>query len=105
MYDENEVAISRRYLKEVIATINEPIVIVGGWAVFFLVNDAYKETTGREYIGSRDIDLGFTLPSVGLKDSTFIKAIKKLEEDLDFKPLSFRLYKEMHMETGENLLT
>ena len=59
MYAQNEVEISRMHLEEVISSIDEPIVVLGGWAVYFLVNGAYRETTGREYIGSRDIDLGF----------------------------------------------
>ena len=103
MYEENEVAISRKYLHEVLVTIDEPIVLLGGWAVYYLVNEAYIETTGRNYVGSRDIDLGFTFLSSNLDDSTFIKTLKKLEEDLDFEPLSFRLFKEMHLETGESI--
>ena len=103
MYDDNEVATSDRYLKEVISAIDEPIVIMGGWAVYFLVNDRYRETTGRNYIGSRDIDLGFSMSKGELQDSAFALAYKKLEEDLGFKPQSFRLFKEIHAETGEVL--
>lgn len=103
MYEENEVAISNRYLKEVITTIDEPIVILGGWAVYFLVNERYRETTGRNYIGSRDIDLGFSMSGADLQDSAFALAYRKLEEDLEFKPQSFRLFKEIHAETGEVL--
>lgn len=103
MYEDNEVAISNRYLKEVITTIDEPIVIMGGWAVYFLVNDRYRETTGRDYIGSRDIDLGFSMSNADLANSAFALAYRKLEEDLEFKPQSFRLLKETHAETGEVL--
>jgi len=105
MYEDNEVATSRKYLEEVITTINEPIVLLGGWAVYFLVNKSYKETTGRDYIGSRDIDLGFTIPSVDMENSAFTKALTRLEDELGFKPLSFRLFKETHLETGEAIDT
>ncbi|MDG6220264.1 MAG: hypothetical protein QCI38_02290 [Candidatus Thermoplasmatota archaeon] len=103
MYEDNEVTTSRKYLKEVIATINEPIVVLGGWAIYYLVNTAYKETTGREYIGSRDIDLGFTIPPDGIENSAFTKALTKLEDEPGFKPLSFRLFKQTHLETGESI--
>ncbi|MCK5024289.1 MAG: hypothetical protein KAR56_01580 [Thermoplasmata archaeon] len=103
MYDKNEVAISNRYLKEVITTINEPIVIIGGWAVYFLVNDRYRETTGRDYIGSRDIDLGFSMAAADLENSAFVLALKKLEDDLGFELQAFKLFKEIHAETGEVL--
>jgi len=102
MYDDMEVRISGKYLAEVLATIDEPIVVLGGWAVRFLVNDRYKENTGRDYLGSRDIDLGFHIIS-DLENSAFAKALNTLEKDLGFSNQSFRLFKETHSETGEDL--
>jgi hypothetical protein len=64
MYDEREVAISSEYLRKVFEVIDEPIALMGGWAVFLKVNENYKTVTGRDYIGSRDIDLGFPHPSI-----------------------------------------
>jgi hypothetical protein len=71
MYEPKEIELSKYYLKEVIESIDEPIVVLGGWAVYFLVNDKYKETTGREYIGSRDIDLGFNMEETDLDKTAF----------------------------------
>jgi hypothetical protein len=34
--------------------------LLGGWAVYYLVNKNFQKVTGRTYIGSRDIDLVFT---------------------------------------------
>ena len=34
MYDDIEVEISRRYLNRVTEILNEPIVMLGGWAVY-----------------------------------------------------------------------
>ena len=102
MYDDMEVRISGKYLAEVLATIDEPIVVLGGWAVRFLVNDRYKENTGRDYLGSRDIDLGFHIGD-DLENSAFAKALNTLEKDLGFSNQSFRLFKETHSETGEDL--
>jgi hypothetical protein len=103
MYEQNEIEISKKYLKEVIASIDEPIVLVGGWAIYFLVNKSYRETTGRDYIGSRDIDLGLKLSSQNLERSAFAKSYDKLTKDLGFRQLSFRLFKEIHTDTGETL--
>lgn len=105
MYEETEIDISRKYLAEVIASIDEPIVVLGGWAVRFLVNERYQENTGREYLGSRDIDLGFQISGTDMEDTAFAKALRKLEQDLGFKPVSFRLFKEIHSETGKELST
>ena len=59
MYKDVETETSYRYLKIVFSRLNEPIFILGGWAVFFTVNADYKRNVKRDYIGSRDIDLGF----------------------------------------------
>ena len=103
MYEQNEIEISKKFLNEVIASIDEPIVLLGGWAIYFLINKSYRGTTGRDYIGSRDIDLGFKLSSQNLERSTFAKSYDKLTKDLGFRQLSFRLFKEIHTDTGEAL--
>jgi len=103
MYESKEIELSKNYLKEVIVAIDEPIILLGGWAVYFLVNDKYKETTGHEYIGSRDIDLGFKMEDDDLVKTTFARSYKILIGDLGFTPQSFRLFKQIHAETGEVL--
>lgn len=102
MYDEIEVEISRKYLDKITNVLDEPIVMLGGWAVYLSVNERYKDMTGREYIGSRDVDLGFHIE----KDSrcqTLTDVIDILEKELGFSPLSFRFFKEVHRETGLEL--
>lgn len=96
MYKDNETEISYYYLKEVIQHLKEPISVVGGWAVYFVVNKNFKEEHQLPYLGSRDIDLGFSKPE------TAKGAIKKLME-LGFKRISFRYFKEIHTETGKEL--
>lgn len=102
MYDEFETRISYKYLVEVIGSLKEPICILGGWAVFFHVNDKFKDAQGRSYLGSRDIDLGFSIGS-DLKQSALAETIQILKKKLKFRPLSFRLMKEIHTETEEEL--
>ena len=57
---------------------------------------------GKEYIGSRDIDLGFHIEG-NAKSQTLIDVIGILEKELGFSPLSFRLFKQVHRETGMEL--
>lgn len=103
MYEEFETKTSYKYLKEVIGNLNEPICILGGWAVFFHANKRFQEAQGRPYLGSRDIDLGFHIGESAVEDSALGQSIKILVEKLNFKPQSFRLYKEVHTETEEEI--
>jgi hypothetical protein len=41
--------------------------LLGGWAVFLNVDEDFLRTTGRSYVGSRDIDIGF-----GLKPDSYL---------------------------------
>ena len=102
MYKEFEIKTSYKYLKEVIKNLKEPICILGGWAVFFNTNKNFQKAQGRPYLGSRDIDLGFNIKKE-LESSTLHQTIKILKEKLKFKPLSFRLFKEIHTETEEEI--
>ena len=51
--------ISERELLPLLKTIEPPACLIGGWAVHFHVNEGFRDEYGRNYIGSRDIDLGF----------------------------------------------
>ncbi len=79
MYDDTEIEISYKYLSKVISKLNEPICILGGWAIFFTVNKNFQSQMKRVYIGSRDIDLGFN------SISSFKHAATILEKELAFE--------------------
>ncbi len=96
MYVDRETQASLHYLKEVVQHLDEPICLLGGWAVYYLVNEGYKESQGSNYLGSRDVDLGFS------NIESMNKAISKLEK-MGFKRLSFRMFKELHTETMKEL--
>ena len=106
LYTEFETETSYRYLKRLINFLNEPVCLLGGWAVYMTVNENFKREYGRNYLGSRDIDLGFhvdrNLNEDQLKNSALARSLSLLEED-GFKLLGFRYYKEIHYETGEEL--
>ena len=97
MYKDIETETSYNYLKIVISSLKEPICILGGWAVFFTVNESYKRQMARVYIGSRDIDIGFN------SIASFNRAASILEKKLNFKFVSFRYYKNIHADTGKDL--
>lgn len=102
MYKEFETRTSYNYLKHVINSLGEPICILGGWAVFFHANAKFQKAQGRPYLGSRDIDLGFHMEG-DISKSTLKQTITILQKKLNFKPLSFRLMKEIHTETAEEI--
>jgi len=96
MYKNKETEILYEYLKEVIKELDKPLCLLGGWAVYFAVNSIFEKEKGYSYLGSRDIDLGFN-------DIKIIKkTILKLEK-LGFKKVSFRFFKEIHLETKKEL--
>ncbi|MCK5030612.1 MAG: hypothetical protein KAR64_04035 [Thermoplasmatales archaeon] len=106
LYSKFETETSYKYLKQIVGILNEPICILGGWAVYLTVNNDFKETEGRNYLGSRDIDLGFhidkNLEEKQLNKTTILKSLKLIEKE-GFKPQGFRYYKEINYETGKEL--
>lgn len=107
MYAEFETRTSYKYLEKVVSVLQEPICILGGWAVFLQVNTNFQKAQGRPYLGSRDIDLGFhfdkNITAEQMKKSSLAKSIELLQQKLKFKPISFRLLKEFHTETEEEI--
>jgi len=59
LYEPVEIQISEKYLEKVFKLIKGNICLLGGWAAYYIVNRNFEKTTGRKYIGSRDIDIGF----------------------------------------------
>jgi hypothetical protein len=57
LYAKYETDTSFDYLEKIIDILDEPICILGGWAVYLTVNKKFKEDLGPDYLGSRDIDL------------------------------------------------
>jgi len=77
--------------------------LLGGWAVYMNVNERFRADHGRDYIGSRDIDVGFLLdPGKPLEDSEFARVFGDLRAS-GFRGQAFRMYKEYDRETGLEL--
>ena len=106
LYSEFETKTSYKYLQQIINILDEPICLLGRWAVYITVNDNFYKDQGRNYLGSRDIDLGFhidkNLEEKQLNKTTISKSLKLIEKE-GFKPQGFRYYKEINYETGKEL--
>lgn len=96
MYDDIETKASYRHLQEIVSKLEKPACIIGGWAVFFTVNEIFEKETGRTYLGSRDIDVGF-------ETAQAFKETGELLEKMGFRFLKFRYFKSIHKETGKEL--
>lgn len=108
MYSEVEITISRQYLTDICGNMGEDMCLLGGWAVHSLVTEGYREYTGREYIGSKDIDLGFHLEQHWderqLRESAIITTKELLERDYGFiKSGIFRYEKWFDSQSGDEL--
>lgn len=100
MNRDKETEFSRNYLKEILGALPQPYCLMGGWSVYLTLNEKFKAPTGREYLGSRDIDLGFHLDPrwkpKEFKGSSFGKAVAKIQS-MGFEPESFRFVKRYHL--------
>lgn len=106
LYEPNDVEISEKHLRKIFRRINGDACLIGGWATYHIVNKNFEKANGRKYIGSRDIDIGFHIDKgwseEQLKRSEFSAAIS-LIEDMGFRSVSFRLFKDFDSETGREL--
>ncbi len=107
MYEKFETDTSEKYLKQVINALEKPVCLMGGWSVRYYVNKRFKNEMGRDYLGSRDIDLGFRIKKdwtlKELKNSDFAKAMTVLEKQIGFELQGFRMLKQIERETGREL--
>jgi hypothetical protein len=105
-YDPSEIRTSEKQLEKIFQKLKEPICLLGGWAVYHIVNNNFEKANGTSYIGSRDIDIGFHIDpnwtEPQLQNSNLASAINTLEH-LGFRSISFRLVKDFDIDTGKEL--
>ncbi len=107
LYSELETGLAHRSLETLVTRIPEPPVLLGGWAVYLTVREDFSSEYGSDYLGSRDIDLGFhidpTMDIGSLKASELSLAIGVMR-DLGYWPDGmFRFCRIVHRETGGSL--
>jgi len=99
MYPKSETDFSWSYLTQIIRRVPQPCCLIGGWSVYLTVNQAFEKKTGRSYVGSRDIDLGFHFDpdwsQKEVKSSPFSMAVKEIEA-MGFEPQGSRFVKQYH---------
>ena len=97
MYDRRETDVSFRYLSRLAQDLDVDRCLIGGWAVYYTVSPSYSADIGREYLGSRDIDIG--LPDA----AAFGRVNEYILGKLGFERISFRYVKQLDYETGREL--
>lgn len=106
MYQDYETQISQDHLTAVFSQMKEPVCLLGGWAVYLTVNKRFNEANGRNYLGSRDIDLGFHInpkwPMEELKKSALAQSADILE-GRGFSGIGSRFVKYYDIETKKEL--
>lgn len=97
---------SQSQLSEVLSTLGEPVCLLGGWAVYITVNNNFTASQGRNFVGSRDVDLGFHVDpawtDAELRGSLLARAVRRIA-GAGFEPVSFRFVKPFHTETRKEL--
>lgn len=105
-YPDAETRLSRSYLEVVAKAARDPVLLVGGWGVYFTVTSAYVRAFGRDYSFSRDIDLGFHLdPGWGveqIRKSSLARFVRALVKQ-GFEGEGFRLRMDFAHEGGRRL--
>jgi len=106
-YAEAVTGHSEGELQDVLSVAEPPVCLLGGWAVHIQVTEGFREAHGRDYIGSRDIDLGvhvdegWTVDDV--RDSPVGETLERIEEELGYSRGRFGFYQQFHRDTGERL--
>jgi hypothetical protein len=106
LYEPNETKTSQKQLEQIFKSLKDPACLLGGWAVYHVVNKNFEKANGRPYVGSRDVDMGFHIDKdwteKQLRESGFVSAISAIEK-IGFRSVSFRLAKDFDIDTGREL--
>ena len=107
LYDLIETESSYQALEILSKKLPEPLILLGGWAVYLSVNNSFKDEFGSSYLGSRDVDIGFHLDPCWeidtLEKSNLKKAVDILVGIGYKRHGSFRFSKIIHNESGKTL--
>lgn len=107
LYQNYEIDLSLELLKRIFSDISDKLCLLGGWAVFLTVNERFKEDHGRDYHGSKDIDLGFHLDTIHSKEDyekTHLYETVKYLKSQGFSGVSHSFIKFFHTENRTEIL-
>jgi len=95
MYDLKETDLSYEYLQKIFKESTKlRIALLGGWAVYFHVNENYKKAFGEDYLKSRDIDL--------FVDQNCEKEFKLIINSLEFQKSAYTFRYELIYDRAKN---
>lgn len=98
--------LSEQELQAVFQAAEPPVCLLGGWAVHLHVNPGFQDEVGREYIGSRDIDIGVHIdPSwtaEELQGKPVGQSLTAIHE-LGYTESRFGFVQHFHRETQERI--
>jgi len=106
-YVEAVTTLSGAELQDIISVAEPPACLLGGWAVYSHVTDGFRDSHGRPYIGSRDIDLGVHVDpewsTADLQAAPVATTLDRIEIDLGYSRGRFGFFRQYHRETGDRL--
>lgn len=106
-YAETVTGHSEGEVQNVLNVAEPPVCLLGGWAVHIQVTEGFREAHGRDYIGSRDIDLGVHVDDGwavdDVWDSPIGETLERIEDELGYSRGRFGFYQQFHRDTGERL--
>lgn len=105
-FNKTETQTSLDQLSLLCKNSNIKINLMGGWAVHFHVNEIFYKREGREYVGSRDIDLAFPMEldwDLEKLQSCELKLALESIKNLGFVGQGFRMYKNFHYDSGKEI--
>jgi hypothetical protein len=98
--------LSKQELQSIFQAATPPVCLLGGWAVHLHVNPGFQQEHGREYIGSRDIDIGINVKpewnSEELRNSPVDETLASIES-LGYEKSRFGFVQNFLLDTGERI--
>lgn len=106
-YADEVTTLSEKELQRLLEVASPPVCLLGGWAVHVHVTGAFRAEHGREYVGSRDVDLGVHVdPALGpetLREKPVAATLGDVESELAYERGRFGFYRYFHRRSGEGL--
>jgi len=106
-YSDEVTEFSESELQQLLEVTSPPVSLLGGWAVHLHVTEAFEAENGREYIGSRDIDLGVHVEPEWdvetLQSKPISITLTAVESEMEYNRGRFGFYQYFHRMTKERL--
>lgn len=98
--------LSEQELQSVFDVVKPPVCLLGGWAVHLHVTPGFEDAAGRQYIGSRDIDVGVHVDPAWSPETLQTKPVGQsltAIRDLGYTDSRFGFVQHFHRETQERI--